>query len=1197
MKRPHATTACNVPRLSGYSSTVAHTPAVPASKNSCRVCGQPVPEADGTICLACRLRPGLSTAGEIFSRFQAGHHPDEASDFAELCAAHPEFADDLRRLHEAAKATRAKHDTSVSSPLARQPPSIESASGTQPKPPREAPTPAALTRPAGGRYEIQGVVARGGMGVIYAVQDRDLNRQIAMKVIGTNLAGAEPISLEALPPAWVDRFVEEAQITAQLDHPNIVPVHEIGIDAQGRIYFTMKLVKGRALNEIFALARNNAEGWNLTRAVSVLLRACEAVAHAHERGVVHRDLKPQNVMVARLGEVYVMDWGLAKPAARADLHNLRPQVAPPSPVAPAPPAQPRPAGAVTTTDSPLVTMDGTLLGTPAYMSPEHAAGRTEDINSTSDVYSLGAILYELLAGHPPYLRPGEKKSPQAVLDAVRAGPPDPLRQIARDKPPELLAVCAKAMKRDAGGRYRNAGELSADLQAWLDGRVVRAHRTGALAELKAWILRNRLAAASQAAGVVLTVGVLLGVTVVQHRANRQLSRQAYAALVSQAAQELQAGGHAAAAALLDHARMEYRGWEWRHLRRWSRTWPTTTLCREPAGLEAVAIDPAQGWFVTAGLRQPLRLRSLADGRELASFGPTNVALLAAGHAGGFVAAATQAGAVALWALPAGKLRREWSAGTQVQSLAASRNEPILATGSSDGSIKVWGLESERPIAAVRCGSPITALAFAQDRVMFVGDERGAIYRWDAGGTGPPIEVGRQLGRVIALVPDHTGTQIVTSSPRTGQSTGLRVWNVAAGWSHDLPVPAGFADVWSAVFDASERHSLACSYYGSLLIADLNTGRLDAVIALDQRRAAGASFLGSETDVLTWAEDGEVVRLTRGETDHLQLAGPTGQLRTVLFADGGKRLRVATQHGEILEWNLATRELARRIPVEDAFIAALAQTRDGTLLVAGSSSGRLHLLEAAAGVVEWSSDPVGPDAEIWWLDLSPDDRQVVAGCSDGTLRLLDLKERRWLDTPIPALPRAVEGVCFSPDGATLGTCGNDGGVALWRTADWHLLWRREHVAATCRTIAFSPDGRRLVHGNSDGTVHLRSVKDGRLVLPPLAGHHGRVETVAYSPDGTRLFTGAQDGTVKVWDTETGTLLVTLPVTTRSPVWEVAVSPDGTRVAAADGEGTVTVWFGEPPSSRTPGPGASSRVHRDGVAAARVTLTDPRRGELP
>src|SRR5262245_1921934 len=171
-----------------------------------------------------------------------------------------------------------------------------------------------------GRYELHGEVARGGMGAILRAFDQDLGRSLAMKVILGERDGEGGGRVDA---HVLERFVEEAQITGQLDHPGVVPVHELGLDEKGRVYFTMRLVKGITAQDVFGLARSRAEGWTLTRALEVLLKVCDTLAYAHSKGVVHRDLKPSNVMVGRYGEVYVMDWGLAKVLGQKDAHDLR----------------------------------------------------------------------------------------------------------------------------------------------------------------------------------------------------------------------------------------------------------------------------------------------------------------------------------------------------------------------------------------------------------------------------------------------------------------------------------------------------------------------------------------------------------------------------------------------------------------------------------------------------------------------------------------------------------------------------------------------------------------------------------------------------------------------------------------------------------------------------------------------------------
>ncbi|MDP6764220.1 MAG: bifunctional serine/threonine-protein kinase/formylglycine-generating enzyme family protein [Planctomycetota bacterium] len=357
-------------------------------------------------------------------------------------------------------------------------------------------------RTVASRYRILEHVASGGMGAVYKVWDEDLRRSLAMKVA---LVGEHdrPIGGQAADSQSLGRFLEEAQVTSQLDHPGIVPVHELGRDEQGRVFFTMRLVRGQHLGEVFSLVREGREGWSMTRALGVLLRVCEAVSYAHTKGVVHRDLKPANIMVGRFGAVYVMDWGLARVKGREDRRDLRPtpdlhQTS----IVRSVRAQERDLDP----SAPLMTMDGSVVGTPVYMPPEQARGDLEEVGERSDVYSLGAILYHLLAGAMPYLPPGAKASAHTVLHWVISGPPKPLAQVAANLPQELVAICEKAMSRESADRYASVAELSDDLRAYLEGRVVAAHQTGALAEARKWVQRNRAAAAASA-GLALALGI------------------------------------------------------------------------------------------------------------------------------------------------------------------------------------------------------------------------------------------------------------------------------------------------------------------------------------------------------------------------------------------------------------------------------------------------------------------------------------------------------------------------------------------------------------------------------------------------------------------------------------------------------------------------------------------------------------------
>lgn len=367
-------------------------------------------------------------------------------------------------------------------------------------------------RPGEEKYVIAGEIARGGMGVILRSVDRDIRRDVAMKIL---LSDQKDRSRQ--------RFVEEAQITGQLEHPNIVPVHDLGVDADGRLFFTMKLVKGKSLAEILdeqrtpevaALVQSDpksAPEHSLGRLLGVYQAVLNAIAFAHDRGVIHRDLKPANLMVGDFGEVLVMDWGLAKVAvgrsgsAKQWTHqhvratNLG-QLAAGKGVGRSPLVLPDPNRPLAT-DERLKTLvegfasqdaeiDGKMIeGTPAYMAPEQARGELNEVDERSDIYSLGAILYEILTLSPPV----RGRSVRAILEDVVAGrvlAPES-RAPERTIPPELSAIALKALARDKADRYQSVLELRKDIELYLDDRQVSAKEDSTWEALVKLVRRNQ----------------------------------------------------------------------------------------------------------------------------------------------------------------------------------------------------------------------------------------------------------------------------------------------------------------------------------------------------------------------------------------------------------------------------------------------------------------------------------------------------------------------------------------------------------------------------------------------------------------------------------------------------------------------------------------------------------------------------------
>ncbi|MCB9933216.1 MAG: protein kinase [Planctomycetes bacterium] len=360
------------------------------------------------------------------------------------------------------------------------------------------------------RYKVIGEIARGGMGAVLEVQDNDLDRRVAMKVLLRDTRKKDSDSGSPLDTGPVNRFIGEAQLTGWLEHPNIVPVHELGLDSQGRVYFTMKRVKGRSLRQIMDKLRQGHAATHaefpLGKLLTILLKVCDAIDFAHNRGILHRDLKPENIMVGQFGEVLVMDWGLAKQIgapAKAGSQKL-----------------PASETASFTLDVSLgaadedsrETREGTISGTPAYMAPEQANGNVRELSPRTDIFCLGAILYELLCLVPPYLaanitdaldqaRGHALLHPRAKLDKVlkderlkRAFGPLGIER-GRRFPRELVSVCMRAMNEQRELRYHSVADLRRDVEAYMTAQPVSAHRDNPFTALNKWARRNPTRAA------------------------------------------------------------------------------------------------------------------------------------------------------------------------------------------------------------------------------------------------------------------------------------------------------------------------------------------------------------------------------------------------------------------------------------------------------------------------------------------------------------------------------------------------------------------------------------------------------------------------------------------------------------------------------------------------------------------------------
>lgn len=968
------------------------------------------------------------------------------------------------------------------------------------------------------RYLVLGRLARGGMGDVFEVRDEVLGRRLAMKVLRRRTGSDSRSRSRAV------RFFTEARVLARLTHPAIVPVHEVGVEESGASWFTMLLVEGDHLARFFETIDRSSPR-DLLRGVELLRRVCEAIAHAHSREILHRDLKPENVMVGPFGETYVLDWGLARTSWSPRPTELDP-------------------GSEELEDEELSpTRDGDVLGTPAYMSPEQAAGRTEAVDPRSDVYSIGAMLYHLLAGHAPFNEPDSRRTPREVLSHVRRSPPDALDRIAPGHPVEIVAICEKAMQRDPAARYSSASDLASDLRAFVEGRVVRAHQTGALAELFKWTQRNRLLSSSMlgASVVLLTVllfllhtrGELQRASSESARKAEDLRRAVYRADMELTRHALEEGNFALARALLDGCPEDLRAFEWRYYERVSDT-------------------------ADATLPVPARVACWSeDGARIWTGGPD--------------------GSLCLWESRTLEPVLEIGGSGQACDRLVTDDSETLAVF-RDGTIRAFGPDSTegRQIARVR-GS--TSMSISPRGSFVVRHGRGrATYRLAGGvtrildpfGVGLLVEASPRASRLLHAMPDGDGAWVLKdleSSEHTTLRLGVRPSALFPSSDLEFAVVLDHEDrlgLWSRERDKVEWFGRAFALSASVLwnpdgrrFALFDGECLSIVAVADLARRIVLAGRGSSRP-LAWSPDGlrllsagEPARLWRidGRRDPTWIPSPRDVVWGIAFDGTGGRIGCVTENGWLAILGARTGEELQRLRLPAG--AARVTWRPGhDRLAVGGQRGSC-----------WSVDLEGGDVRELALDLRDrvnsmitdgEGRRFFVASRDGGLVAVswDSLQPEWR----AAGPSVRELELWND---FLLASGPDVGVSAFDPRSGERSSVLGELGSATPEFLSRYDDQRLVLTTSDR----RSLLAGTRGRPPLWDHpSGDYQgPLTADPDEERIFLAGPGG-VAVVDGPTG-LPITFLSATRFTHGHLERSPDGAVLASAGDGDCLRLWIGE------------------------------------